>query len=238
MGVDQPRCSGNSLPAHRSTSPQTRQPRELSYPPVGGQDGSTTAKHQPPPPPQWNDNFVKFVRPSMTGECKSARLAWYDTKSDIESLVAKSDLSHTFRADAGTGATNRSPTTWRASRSHIRNWVATKTLKSRKGHANKNKREKCPKQGYIDVLLDLIRSYCRTSRTGSKSSEGSILSVDSWGGCVVKLSRFPAICCSRKPTTSSEDERYQVSPPFSEFALQMTSHRWTSLHRKMAAAYW
>lgn len=174
----------------------------------------------------------------MTGECKIARLIWYDTKSDIESLVAKSDLSYTFRPDAGTGATNRSPTTWRASRGHIRNWVATKAFKSKKGHANKKQPEKCPKQGNIDVVLDLSRSYCRTSRTGSTWSEGSILFVDPWGGCVVKLSRFPAICRSRKPTTSSEDERYQVSPPFSEFALQMTSHRWTSLHRKMAAAYW
>ena len=57
------------------------------------------------------------------------------------------------------------------------NWVATKTFKSRKGHANKKQPEKCPKQGYTDVLLDLIRSYCRTSRTGSKSSKSSIL----WG---------------------------------------------------------
>ena len=219
---------------------------------------------------------------------------------DIESLVAKSDLSHTFRADAGTRATNRSPTTWRASRSRIRNWVATKTFKSRKGHANKKQPEKCPKQGYTDVLLDLIRSYCRTSRTGSKSSKSSILwglgrlwtylfaasrqlhsnwclgvpakqgtnkikdiylhmflhivytyfayiqniryvyiynslirfnkdkgkkkeQLNSWGGCVVKLSRFPAICCSRKPTTSSEDGRYWVSPPFTEFTRLMTS---------------
>ena len=44
----------------------------------------------------------------------------------------------------------------------------------RKWHANKNQREKCPKQGYTDVL-DPRRSYCRTTRTGSKSSKSSIL---------------------------------------------------------------
>ena len=97
----------------------------------------------------------------------------------------------------------------------------------------------------LDVLLYPIlsrRSYRRTSRTGSKSSMpiyiymcNSLIrfnkgtpknkrnSSDSWGGCVVKLSRFPAICRSRKPTTSSEDGRCWVSPPFTEFTRQMTS---------------
>ena len=48
-------------------------------------------------------------------------------------------------------------------------------------------------------------------------------SSDSWDGCVVKLSRFPTICRSRKPTTSSEDGRCWVSPAFTEFTRQMTS---------------
>ena len=34
----------------------------------------------------------------MTGECKSAWLAWHEATLDIESSVAKSDLSYTFRA--------------------------------------------------------------------------------------------------------------------------------------------
>ena len=60
-----------------------------------------------------------------------------------------------------------------------------------------------------------------------------IFSSDSWDGCVVKLSRFPAICRLRKPTTSF-DGRYWVSPPVTKITRQMTS---TSL-RKMAAACW
>ena len=58
-----------------------------------------------------------------------------------------------FRADAGTGATNRSPTTWRASGSHIRDWVAAKTFKSKEGTCEQKTTGKMPATG-LDVLLD------------------------------------------------------------------------------------
>ena len=69
---------------------------------------------------------------------------------------------------------------------------------------------------YIYIYNSLIRFNKGTPKNKRNSS-------DSWGGCVVKLLCFPAICWSRKPTTSSEDGRYWVSPPFSEFTRQMTS---------------
>ena len=94
----------------------------------------------------------------MTGECKSARLIWHEATLDIESLVAKKATCPTHseqmqELEPQMEALQRGEPVEVTSETGLqpRHWSL------RKGHANRNQREKCPKQGYIDVLLDLSR---------------------------------------------------------------------------------
>ena len=83
----------------------------------------------------------------MTGECKSARLIWHDPTLDIESSVAKSDISRisgrTQELEPQIEALQRGEPVEVTSETGLQ----PRHSSQRKGHPNKKQPEKCPKQG-------------------------------------------------------------------------------------------